>query len=235
MDLLFLCAYALFCGIVVYWKIVKPWNAARRARRADDSEPLDIDIANEAELPLGHAGSAGEPERNLARDESVDLPVEEIPGGRRALPASGKGPLIPELGFGSGVGWNPEPARMDIMKAPISLAQQRQAEIQSFSSPPQAKRGIESRFHGIEVTSLRNLEILSGAEEAGRFDRYLWSEPASEPTNRKEEKSDRTRPRMDTPAASIVEDLLRFTEPAADPSPRRDSPAHEDPDWDKRR
>jgi hypothetical protein len=28
MDILFLCAYASVCGIIIYWKIIRPWNAA---------------------------------------------------------------------------------------------------------------------------------------------------------------------------------------------------------------
>ena len=29
MDILFLCVYVFICGIVIYWKIVRPWNASR--------------------------------------------------------------------------------------------------------------------------------------------------------------------------------------------------------------
>jgi hypothetical protein len=237
MDILFLCAYASFCGIIIYWKIIRPWNAARHLRRPGVSVPPNVDVVSKAIPVHGQPRKVGQQERDIAHFRSDDIPCKGIDRKPVTLIDHGSGAMFPDPEIATDVARNAW-QNPDFMTAPIGLVQQRLAEIQMFCSTPRAKQEIESRFPGVEVSSLRDLGILSEVCNIGRLGEYVWSGSKPEFINRQEDRPDRTPRQINNPAPGASDNLGRPADTSGDDVRRRGSQTGDDmnlpkPPWNR--
>ncbi len=190
MDSLFLGVYAAICAVIVYWRIIKPWNTTRHIRFLDAPVPSKIDVPHKDVRVHAHSV-------DLLDSEKVTLDVHR------------SGTQMLDHEFGRGIGWNPRPDNPDFMTAPASFLQQRLAEIQSFCSTPRAKAEIEGRFPGVDVLSLRNLGVLSEVDNFDRFGEYVWSGSKPGFVKPQEHSSDTATQRIKDPISEKFERLMR--------------------------
>ncbi len=199
MDILLFVVYAAVCGIIVYWRIIRPWNATRHVRFFDLPASSDIDVPHKVTPVYGFARKSRE----------HDTPRKPTGQDRDASVGDKCGTMALDLEFGGGFGRHARLGSEDFLTVPIGQLQGWLQEIQSFCSTPRAKAEIEGRFPGVEVSSLRNLGILSEAGEFGRVSGFIWSGLKPDFPSRQDEKFGGTVPQMKDPIFPRFESLIR--------------------------